>query len=80
MLQQLLDELSKTTSLLDKFYDLEERAKVTPQTTEQILDLLMLTKYDLTKENITYIDQSRIENEIVNCKQILIYTNDYFYI
>lgn len=80
MLNLLLERLAEVDSVKDKFNGLNERATKEPQTKEDILDLVKLTKYRLNENEFPELSAEEVVEGIKGCKQVLVETSDYYYI
>lgn len=80
MLQQLLEHLSQLTSVTDKFVELEEKAAKVPESINDIIELVRLCKYQLDEEEFPELKQEQVLLELSECRQILVQSDEYFYI
>lgn len=80
MLEQLLDNLNKLTTVTDKFVQLEDKAKKAPVSSEDILELIRLSHYEMNEDEFPGLNQEQVLLEFNECRHVLVETGNYFYI
>jgi len=80
MLQELLKEIDVVPSVVDGLQETRRLVEEGPKKPEDLLALVKLAAFGLDKNNSHNIDHNIILRQFSNCRQVLVQTDDYFYI
>lgn len=80
MLIQLLEYLDSMESVPEMFVNVEKRALSKPQTKEDVLFLIKMSRYQIDSDQFPKLKQSEIFAAFNDCKQVLVKSDSDFYI
>ena len=80
MLKQLLEGLQSVESIEDSFDRVRHRASTVPTNAQELKELISLLTFMLDTKKYQGIDMVQFERQVANSKQVLVESDDYYYI